>query len=730
MRGLGGLVALSLLVASSALARPDYGDRLPNGSRVGCTACHLTSGGGDECGEPPCLNPFGEDVRPFVFGGTLGPVWEGSTLASQDPDGDGYTSGFELGDPAGTWVTGAPDPTDGPIRSPGLDDGVDGEDVDECAFGVDDCVALATCTDLVEPMPARRPSFRCTCPNGRVGDGTTGGTGCVDAGGFDGYLGARPVFDGQIVDVDTTQSTSEVVESSCGATGRDVWLHYHFECPSELSVEVVEADFQVSVALFDDDSLGDPTLLPTELAEVACRNGEGTLSRRWARAGAVIRVSGQSGEVGLARLRVSCASLSSHCSSAGALVDGTVEYVSDNPFVGRDPLSDDPCPIDGDKWWTYTVPCTGTVTFGLTEYTPTICEREDVGVAVYREAECETQDTPLACNVVPVDCDEPLPEVRVFALAGEEFLLRAGGTLQHVGSVNVSCAEATTCTDFDDQCDARALCITDNMGALTCQCPVGFSGDGLARGTGCNFDGPCVEAGLTCGEHARCLAVDGGGRCLCGPGYVDGGLTCLDERECSSGVGTAACSSNVASARTVCLEREGSFGCACEAGFSIDTEASTFRCVRRCGDGQRAPPELCDDGNTVDGDGCSASCDEEVGFRCFETGDTASRCAPTCGDGLIDAEAGESCDDGARNSDTRPNACRTDCTLPVCGDGIVDTDFDEVCEPNPDEPSFDCNRFCKRGFGCATSGSPSSAAFVTGLLVLALVRFRRRHASA
>ena len=47
-----------------------------------------------------------------------------------------------------------------------------------------------------------------------------------------------------------------------------------------------------------------------------------------------------------------------------------------------------------------------------------------------------------------------------------------------------------------------------------------------------------------------------------------------------------------------------------------------------------------------------------------------------CGDGIIDA--GEACDDGASNSDTTADACRSDCTLPTCGDGVVDAG--EACD--------------------------------------------------
>jgi cysteine-rich repeat protein len=44
--------------------------------------------------------------------------------------------------------------------------------------------------------------------------------------------------------------------------------------------------------------------------------------------------------------------------------------------------------------------------------------------------------------------------------------------------------------------------------------------------------------------------------------------------------------------------------------------------------------ESCDDGNTVSGDGCSASCDVEPGYLCMEP-NTPCR-APRCGDGIVD----------------------------------------------------------------------------------------------
>jgi len=70
----------------------------------------------------------------------------------------------------------------------------------------------------------------------------------------------------------------------------------------------------------------------------------------------------------------------------------------------------------------------------------------------------------------------------------------------------------------------------------------------------------------------------------------------------------------------------------------------------RCGDGVLDVGEECDDGNTVDGDGCQADCR-----------------LPGCGDGVIDP--GEECDDGNTSSG---DGCQANCRLPRCGDGILD----------------------------------------------------------
>jgi len=69
----------------------------------------------------------------------------------------------------------------------------------------------------------------------------------------------------------------------------------------------------------------------------------------------------------------------------------------------------------------------------------------------------------------------------------------------------------------------------------------------------------------------------------------------------------------------------------------------------------------------------------------------------SCGDGTLDAN--EECDQGANNSDLRPDACRTNCHLAGCGDGIIDTG--EECDArnqNSDTAPNACRLSCQKAF--------------------------------
>ena len=63
-----------------------------------------------------------------------------------------------------------------------------------------------------------------------------------------------------------------------------------------------------------------------------------------------------------------------------------------------------------------------------------------------------------------------------------------------------------------------------------------------------------------------------------------------------------------------------------------------------CGDGKIVGKEVCDDGNTKSGDGCSGDCrKKEKGWGC--TGKEPTVCN-AWGDGVLSRSTGEQCDDG------------------------------------------------------------------------------------
>ena len=112
----------------------------------------------------------------------------------------------------------------------------------------------------------------------------------------------------------------------------------------------------------------------------------------------------------------------------------------------------------------------------------------------------------------------------------------------------------------------------------------------------------------------------------------------------------------------------------CDDGNLIDGDgcSSTCQIESFCGDGILDPGEACDDGNNTDGDGCSATCEVE----------------PFCGDGNLDA--GEACDDG--NNDDG-DGCSATCEVePFCGDGNLDAG--EECDDGNNDSGDGCSSAC------------------------------------
>lgn len=101
-----------------------------------------------------------------------------------------------------------------------------------------------------------------------------------------------------------------------------------------------------------------------------------------------------------------------------------------------------------------------------------------------------------------------------------------------------------------------------------------------------------------------------------------------------------------------------------------------------CGDGDRQPGEVCDDGNVSGGDYCSADCQEVTGV---------------CGDGQ--KQGSERCDDGANNG--KYGYCNANCSTQIkCGDGTVQTS-NETCDDGSANGTYGkCNTSCSAILRC------------------------------
>lgn len=97
---------------SNADAKSAMVNQIPNGSVNSCATCHKSNSNYS-------FNPFGSVINSGHL--VSGKVKWSAALANLDSDGDGYTNGTELQDPAGTWVIGAAAPGDaGKVSNPGV----------------------------------------------------------------------------------------------------------------------------------------------------------------------------------------------------------------------------------------------------------------------------------------------------------------------------------------------------------------------------------------------------------------------------------------------------------------------------------------------------------------------------------------------------------------------------------------------------------------------------------
>jgi len=211
-------------------------------------------------------------------------------------------------------------------------------------------------------------------------------------------------------------------------------------------------------------------------------------------------------------------------------------------------------------------------------------------------------------------------------------LLGVAIMLLFAGTASAACrGTPNNHADPGEQCDGgdlRGLTCGNFCGQITQQ------GSGLSCNPDCTLN---VSGCATCGNNrieGRELcdgSALGSGSCLRG-----GNVTCLAS---CGGWNFNACYACGNGSREGTEECDGTQlgGATCPVGSTSgaprcgpDCRVDYTPCVR-CGDGDLDPGELCDDGNTLNGDGCSSTCQDE------------------CGDGTIEAPQ-EACDDGGRTA--------------------------------------------------------------------------------
>jgi len=248
-------------------------------------------------------------------------------------------------------------------------------------------------------------------------------------------------------------------------------------------------------------------------------------------------------------------------------------------------------------------------------------------------------------------------------------------------------------------------------------------------------DGEIIDT-ISCADLCGNGVVDGTEQCDVGPGISTDG--CVDPGEVDEcmfeGAYSQTCGDGIVDAPEECDDGDTSGGdgcsalCAIEGGY-LCQEAPSSCAVgeaynQTCGDGLVDTPEECDDGNTSNSDGCSATCTTENGYTCVEAPSVCSEGAiydQTCGDGIVDAP--EECDDGDTvNGDGCDISCAVEtgfvcpfapsmCTegaiyAIACGDGIVDAP--EACDDGNVSSGDGCSASCVVESGYSCTGAPSS----------------------
>ncbi|MFP6627157.1 MAG: DUF4215 domain-containing protein, partial [Deltaproteobacteria bacterium] len=255
----------------------------------------------------------------------------------------------------------------------------------------------------------------------------------------------------------------------------------------------------------------------------------------------------------------------------------------------------------------------------------------------------------------------------------------------------------------DDICSGGpnngGVCLNGDSDCPALVCPaVGFCSGGDDDGDECTDYADCTDT--HCGDGHLCIGGDNDGDectddadctatyCADNPAYglCIGGdndeVECTRDDDCPGGACGGADCTDLDAGTCVDIEE-------CDDGNWLNADGASDVCDSNCTlpacgngvwsvDGAAGQDEACDDGNTADGDYCSANCTVISGW---------------CGDGVV--QSNEQCDDG---NTTAGDGCTASCALPVCGDGDLNVATEE-CDDADLNDGDGCDSNCTRT-GC------------------------------
>ncbi|MDX2055669.1 MAG: DUF4215 domain-containing protein [Polyangiaceae bacterium] len=235
------------------------------------------------------------------------------------------------------------------------------------------------------------------------------------------------------------------------------------------------------------------------------------------------------------------------------------------------------------------------------------------------------------------------------------------------------------------------------------------------------------------------LDLTGSGGSMSGPVSINlgnagasGAGMCANMSCPPEGMPTATCGNGLIETGEVCDDGNSTPGdgcsglCRVEANFACPAPGAACVTTIVCGNGTLEGSEACDDRNVLPLDGCDAGCNVETGYGCATPGQPCTPVAQAvCGDSV--PNAGETCDDGGTLSG---DGCSASCQLEpgyncpqpgqacvldeYCGNGnLSDT---EACDDGNPTPGDGCTGLCniEPFFVCPTPGTPCQSTIVCG----------------